>query len=260
MNIELKAYGARGLKVDFPVLDMHAHIGNAHYRASPCMDQQVAEMDRLGIKQAVISSVDSIYGDIRAGNTKTIEAVTRYPEHLLGYCFVGAQYPELILPELERCFALDGFRGIKIYQTGTDFDHPLFAPAFDFAVRHKAPVLAHTWGGNLTGFDRAAARFPDVAFFAAHTGSGYSHEAYIEAALRTPNLYLDLTYSREHTNMIETIVAEVGAERVVWGSDAPTFSMSHQLGKILFARISDGDKKKILYDNAAALLGLEDGA
>ena len=56
--------------------------------------------------------------------------------------------------------------------------------------------------------------------------------------------------------MIELFVKEIGADRIVWGSDAPCFSMSHQIGKMLFARIADTDKRKIIYDNAAALFAL----
>ena len=77
----------------------------------------------------------------------------------------------------------------------------------------------------------------------------------IDAARRARNLYLDLTYSRNHTGLIEHFVKEVGADRLVWGSDEPLFSMSQQVGKILFARIPDADKKKILWDNGARIFG-----
>jgi predicted TIM-barrel fold metal-dependent hydrolase len=43
---------------------------------------------------------------------------------------------------------------------------------------------------------------------------------------------------------------------VVWGSDAPTFSMGQQIGKVLFARISDAEKKAILCDNTARMFNL----
>ena len=67
----------------------------------------------------------------------------------------------------------------------------------------RLPVLAHTWGNNLTGLDKAAMRFPEVPFLMGHSGSGFAYEGYLKSAASSPNLYLDLTYSREHTNMIE---------------------------------------------------------
>jgi len=235
------------------------HVGSFGTSKSPDLSVQVAEMERIGIQWAAISAVEGLYGDIPGGNDLVADAMRRYPNRLIGYCHVSAQYPDLIARELERCFSIPGFKGIKVYQTGTDYDHPLYDPVWEFARSRCLPVLAHTWGGNLTGFDRAAARFPDVVFMAAHSGSGFVYQPYIDAAKKTLNLYLDLTYSREHTNMIEQFVTEIGADRIVWGSDVPTFSMSQQLGKILFARISDDDKHQILYRNAARLFHVKVG-
>jgi len=155
--------------------------------------------------------------------------------------------------ELERCFAIEGFRGIKVYQVGCPYDDERFGPAWEFARERGAPVLAHTWGGDLTGLDKAAEQNPDVNFLAAHSGSAFAYRPYIEAAQKCPNLYLDITYSREHTGMIEHFVERLGPDRIVWGSDAPCFSMSHQLGKILFARIPDEAKRKIIHTTAARL-------
>jgi len=259
MTRPLIEYGRNGVCVDFPVFDVHAHIGNFGTIVGPKLALQVKEMDRVGIPTAAVSSVEGLFGDFREGNNNVADAVRKYPGRFVGYCHVTAQYPDCMMPELERCMALTGFRGIKVYQVGTDFDSPLFDRVWEFARARHLPVLAHTWGGNLTGFDRVAVRFPEVAFMAAHSGSGFAYQPYVDAARNAANLYLDLTYSREHTNMIEYFVKEVGADRIVWGSDAPTFSMSQQIGKILFARISDTDKRKILYGTAARLFGLEGG-
>jgi predicted TIM-barrel fold metal-dependent hydrolase len=54
-------------------------------------------------------------------------------------------------------------------------------------------------------------------------------------------------------NIIRHFVEVAGADRIVWGADAPLFSMAQQLCKVLFANISDEDKEKILYRNAAKL-------
>jgi hypothetical protein len=257
MTAPLIDYGRKGLKLEgIPVCDIHAHIGHFSLVGSPPLESQVREMDRIGIEVALVSSVEALHGDIAWGNDQVAEAARRYPGRFLGYCHVSAQYPDQMLPELERCFRNPVFRGIKVYQVGTDFDHAHFDPVWAFARERRLPVLAHTWAGNLTGLDRAALRFPEVFFLMGHAGSGFAYQPYLDAARRAPNLVLDLTYSREHTNMIEHFVAEVGADRIVWGSDAPTFSMSQQVGKILFARIPDEAKRKILYGNAATLLRL----
>ena len=258
MTTPLLDYARRGLRLEgIAVFDAHAHVGRLAAIESPPLHEQVEEMDRLGIRLAAVSAALAIAGDLRRGNDAVADALRRYPGRFIGYCHVSANYPELMRPELERCFALGGFRGIKVYQVGPPYDSPLFEPAWQFARERRAPVLAHTWGGDLTGLDAAAEKNPDVSFLMGHSGSGFAYEPYIKAARRAPNLYLDLTYSREHTNMIEHFVEQVGADRIVWGTDAPIFSMAHQLSKVLFARIPDADKRKVLYETAARLFGLE---
>lgn len=258
MSAALIEYARKGQALhDVPVLDVHAHIDPLTDELRLPLEEHMAQMDRLGIDAALVSSSLAINGEIPKGNDHVAEAAARYPGRIFGYCHVSSRYPDEIVHELERCFANAIFRGIKVYQIGVDYDSPLFEPAWEFAAARRLPVLAHTWGGNVTGLDRAAEKHPDVPFLAAHTGSVFAYQPYIDAALRCPNLFLDLTYSREHTNMIEHIVATVGAHRLVWGSDVPCFSMAHQLGKILFARIPDSDKRRILFDNTARLFHLE---
>lgn len=257
MKTPLADYARQGRRLDgIPVFDVHAHVGQWPGCEGQTVDDMIAEMDRIGIDVAAVSSTRAIGADFAAGNDLVADAMRRYPSRFIGYCHVSAMYPDLILPELRRCFARRGFKGIKVYVVGAKYNDPRFDPVWTFARDRRAPVLAHTWGGELNGLDKAAERFPDVAFMAAHTGSGLAYEPYVEAARRLKNFVLDLTYSREHTNMIETIVDQVALDQIVWGSDAPCFSMSHQIGKILMARIPDEAKRRIICRSAARLFGL----
>lgn len=257
MKSELARYGLAGRKLDlFPLFDSHSHVGQWCVFDSYTVQDQIAEMERIGVKASVVSSLLAISGDVRRGNDQVAAAVKAYPGRILGYAHVNAHYPADMVPELERCFAIPGFRGIKVYQVGVPYDDPAYDCVWAFARERKVPVLAHTWAGNLTGFDKVAARTPEVSFIMAHSGSEWSYQSYVDAARRTPNLYLDLTGSRDYTGMIETFVREVGAERLVWGGDVPLFSLPQQIGKVLFARIPDADKKKILWDTGARLFGI----
>jgi len=256
MMSQLARYALEGKKIDlFPLFDSHSHVGQWSIFDAYDLKDQVAEMDRLGVRMSAISSLVALSGEIRRGNDVVAAALKAYPGRFLGYAHVSANYPGMLLPELKRCFAIPGFKGIKVYQTGISYDDPIFKPVWKFAEEHGAPVLAHTWAGSLTGFDQVAIAHPEIPFITAHAGSDWAYQAYIEAARRAKNLYLDLTYSRDHTGMIEHFVRTVGADRIVWGADAPLFSMSQQVGKILFARITDKDKKKILWENGARLFG-----
>lgn len=256
MSDELIRYGRQGRKLDIPVFDAHSHVGTWALYDMISLEDHIGEMDRLGVRLAAVSGMTAISGEISRGNDHVTDAIRRYPGRFIGYIHVSARYPEAMLPELHRCYDTGHFRGIKVYQVGIGYDDPLFETTWNFAEEHRLPVLAHTWGGP-GGLEGPAKRHPGVAFMMAHSGADGNYAPYLNAAQTAPNLYLDLTYSREYANMIQHFVETVGAERVVWGADAPLFSMAQQLCKVLFARISDEDKKKILYENAARLFGLE---
>ena len=54
--------------------------------------------------------------------------------------------------------------------------------------------------------------------------------------------------------MIEQLVNEAGADRVLFGSDTPLMDPRPQIGKIITADISDEAKRLILGGNARRLL------
>jgi len=49
------------------------------------------------------------------------------------------------------------------------------------------------------------------------------------------------------------MVNAIGADRVLFGTDIPWYDPGYGIGSVLFSRISDADKYKILYENAKGL-------
>jgi len=60
--------------------------------------------------------------------------------------------------------------------------------------------------------------------------------------------------SKSHTIKINSAVDGVGPEKVIWGSDCYFFGETHQLGKVVGARILDEEKILILSGNAKRIL------
>ena len=67
-------------------------------------------------------------------------------------------------------------------------------------------------------------------------------------------MQLGTSFSLAPRGVVERLVAEAGAENVVWGSDATFLSMTQQIGRALGARISEQEKRQILSLNARKLL------
>ncbi|GIS63043.1 MAG: hypothetical protein CM1200mP2_52680 [Planctomycetaceae bacterium] len=56
--------------------------------------------------------------------------------------------------------------------------------------------------------------------------------------------------------LVEWAVGEIGADRILYGTDTPLYSAEMQRARIDHAELTDDQKKLILRENAVALLDL----
>jgi len=242
---------------DVEIIDAHGHLGpyGGFYVAGADAKGMVEVMDEVGIDAVCISSHTAISSDWQLGNDLTAAAAREFPGRFLPYATINPTFPEDVVKELERCFNELGMRMIKLHP-GTH-DYPLdgknYQPVYEFAREHNALILTHTWEGsktcNVAVAIKAADKFPGVNFLMGHSGGPSGYEKMMEAAKVRENVYLDLACSRARLGQVEMFVEEVGAEKVLYGSDISFLAAPPQLGKVVFARISFEDKKKILAEN-----------
>lgn len=249
-----------GLPLDVPVIDVHAHVGPSMGIDRPLGVEAVSHlMDAIGIDRAAISGF--MFGTgvrLETMNDWVAEFVRARPGRFLGYCYVNPNYPEAMIAEIDRCFDELGFAGFKIHVSWNDYpyDGERYAPLYEYAAARGLPILAHTWGDEaVRQLARMARQHPGASFIAGHSGAG-DVSINIEEALRTPNLLLEITYSGGTPRMTERLVREVGADRIMFGSDTVLFAASHQVGKVVFADILEADKAAILGGNARRVFGL----
>jgi predicted TIM-barrel fold metal-dependent hydrolase len=249
------------------VIDAHAHLGAwpaFRIAGDPWAAGMVAAMDACGISQAVIAPHLAIGPDMSAGNNQAAAAVQQFPDRLAAYCTISPNYPEgEVVAELNRCLTQDCFRGIKLHPTTHDYpaNGPRYRPAWAMAHERELPVLIHTWDGDArcrpSLFEAIAHEFPRARVILGHSGATPSgiREA-IQAARNAPNIFLDLTKSLMHYGMVEEMVAGVGADRVLFGTDLPFIGCTSQMGHVAAAHIPDEDKARIFGQNARRLFGL----
>jgi uncharacterized protein len=105
-----------------------------------------------------------------------------------------------------------------------------------------------------------AARYPEMPVIMAHFGWPWHLEA-VAIALHKANVYLELSgWGPRHVP--DEVVREAEgrlADRVLWGSDTPFFDAGTVL-KEWEQRLSGAAFRRVVRDNAARLLGLEDRA
>lgn len=251
----------QGLPLGVPIVDAHAHVGPARGIDRPTSpDALVRLMDRIGIERSVVSGLMFATGvRVETMNDWVTECLHAHPDRFLGYCYLNPNFPEHLRDEIERCFDVPGFAGFKLHVSwnGVPYDDPAYAPVYEFAAQRRLPILAHTWGDEaVRALARMARQYPATPFLAGHSGAG-DVEINLAEARATPNLYLELTYSGGTPWLVERMAKAVGADRLVWGSDTILFAASHQVGKVVFADLSEAQQVAILSGTARRLFGLD---
>ena len=249
---------------DTTVIDFHGHVGRWDvFEMNDDPDEIVHAMDRGGIDRSCLFAI--FHPDGTTGNDRTAAFVAQHPDRFIGFAYVSPLYPESMVPELERAVDTLDFRAIKIYPPYVPWplDEPIWEPIYRFAHDRRLAVITHTGSEDscwpvLVG--KVAERFPDANFVIGHSGNAepYRTQA-IEAAQRHENVYLETCSTFREPDVIERLVNEAGADRVLFGSDVPLMDPRTQLGKIITADLTDEQKRLVLGANASKLLKLEEG-
>jgi hypothetical protein len=150
--------------------------------------------------------------------------------------------------------------GIKLWVAKRCND-PALDPIVQLATQLQIPIYQHTWlkiTGNLPGESTPsnladlAGRHPEATLLCGHAGGDWEHG--IRAVRPFKNIYLETAGGDPTAGIVEMAVRELGAERVIYGSDAGGRSFASQLAKVEAAEIPERAKEKILGGNLRRLL------
>jgi uncharacterized protein len=249
------------------VVDSHNHLGHPGSQGIDLCsiyhndaDALIGTMDRLGIDAACPSSWAGITYATPEANDHTLHAAAKYPGRILPYGCLNPSYPDLFREEFERLFLGKRVIGYKPapFRQAVPLTDPVHFPVYDWCAEHKAPVLCGDGPARLAEIRELAPTYPGVTFINAHTGSSYDFARDTVAVARAnSNVYAEITYTLIWYGIIEYLVAELGAERVLFGTDCIMRDGAPQLGWVAWARIPYEAKQKILGLNMAGILRLE---
>jgi len=248
------------------IWDLHCHLsGVAGQTPEERMDHLIAFADRMGIERICVFmgmkwSYDPSPEDMRQQNDEVLAALARWPARAFGFVYLNPNHLEASLAELERCVARGPMVGVKLW-VARHCDTPELDPIVRRATELKAVVFQHTYlkvGGNLPGestpteLAELARRHPTASLICGHTGADW--EIGIRAVRGCRNVSVDLSGCDPCAGMTEMAVRELGAERVLFGSDAGGRSFASQLGKVMGADISPAARRVILGENFKRML------
>jgi hypothetical protein len=222
-------------------------------------------MDRLGISRVMLSLGYPLLEDpspqqLRENNEQVLRVLERWPERTLGFVYLNPNHVDFSLREFDRCVRDGPMVGVKLW-VAKRCSAPELDPIVERAVAMRAPILQHTWlkaGGNLPGestphdLAELARRHPRASFIDAHTGGDWERGI---CAIRTArNVSTAVAGFDPTAGVTEMAVRELGAERVIYGSDAAGRSFASQLGKVIGADIPEAARRLILGENLRRIL------
>lgn len=196
-------------------------------------------------------------------NDATLAAVRRYGAQSCGFCFLNPANPaDTVRRELVRCLAQPEFRGVKL-EISMNCRNPGMDTIMEIIQEYEVPLLQHCWYKTVgkcpdesdpSDVAWLARRHPEAKIIMAHiTGCGFRG---IEDIAGCANVVVDTSGGQPEFGFVEYAVKRLGAERVVFGSDAPCRDFCSQLARVTEADISDAAREWILYKNAKRLLKL----
>lgn len=257
---------AAPLRAPGPVWDGHCHLVEA---GSGTPEQRLTSLvkhaDRLDIERTVVFMgyplvYDPTPEQLREQNDQVLRAVRPFQDRTLSYVYLNPRHVAFSLEEFDRRVRDGPMVGIKLW-TAMRCSAPELDPIVERAAAMGAVIYQHTWlnmNGNLPGEStpqdvaELARRHPAVPIICGHAGGDW--ERGIRAIRGCKNVLIDIAGFDPTAGAVEMAVRELGADRIVFGSDAGIRSFASQLAKVLGAEVPDEAKRKILSGNLRRLL------
>lgn len=262
----------KGLPSDILAIDAHSHIGppaRGWYIPQVEIDNQISiidrELTRFGIQHIISCPEPAQFAHPIEGNTQVETSIAQYgaeKKRFLGYFVYNPhfadEFTELVLNDF---FSRDYFVGFKIMPEywHISLNDPVFEGMWQYAHKYCLPILIHTWDktcGTARMIEDIAPRYPDAIFLLGHSGGGDEGrlEA-VEMAQRFDNVILEWCGSFTSSISWEDTIRQVGAHKVIYGTDTFFHDIAWELGRLLSLDLSLQEFKRILGENAAEILG-----
>ena len=238
----------------FEIVDCNTSFGSDPKKTNDApLGDLLGDLAAHNIGRAFAFSWKAVHYDPVEGNDEAIETAAEH-DALIPAAVLDPRNPSLG-DEAARCHE-KGVRLFRIFPElhGYDWDYlPLERMIERFAPLDVPLMVSAMPGGTLPALARLSARF---SFPVIMTAVSYGSAAETLAAGKlAPNLFIE-SHILSSPGLIELFVAELGADRLVYGSNAPVHYVGNSLAALIHAKISHDDKQAIVRDNILRLTGV----
>ncbi len=250
---------------------LHGERGLTHLRTVLASPENLLQfMDKQGIDYVVaLAETNTLVTGVSINDR--VAEFCRGSERLIPFANINPYVTFNQVGELERCVTKLGVKGLKLYPTYQHFypnDNKLF-PIYERAQELSIPVMIHTGSSVFPGslmkygdplfLDEIAVFFPRLKIIQSHAGRGFWYDRAFFLAGLHENVYMDITGLPPQNLLKYFPDLERNGDKIIFGSDWPgIIDIKKNVAAILELPISKSTKAKILGNNAATLLGIEE--
>ena len=234
-------------------VDMHSHIGFGAPYFLPDSDppELVRQLGRHGFSKLVTFAFAGLNADWTWGNDFAHLAMQQFPEVILPLAAVHLWDAGEMQAEMERCCDQLGFWGVKLHPWWNGYPEtgPNVRLACAFCHERGLILTNHHWGPAEL-LDAYAAEFPNAQLITGHLAAD---EGTIGVVNRRSNVFMGTCLPIQRGDLT-AVLTKLDASKLLFGSDVPDLPIPSGFGPILYARIPDETKRRIMGLNALDLL------
>jgi uncharacterized protein len=247
--------------------DAFTFVGESLLGYSQPETELLARLDAAGVEQAIVCPLKPPAYHLEAANDRAAEACRQHPR-LVGLVRVDPHQGDRAVRELERGLQDLGLRGLFLHPWEETFriNQPELDDLLTICAAHGCPVLVATgypWVSEAAQVGDLARRHPDVSLVMTHGGqiniSGLGQMDAFEVLRRNSNVCME-TSGVYRQDFILDIVKELGAERVLFGSNSPRMDVRLEVERVRRADVSDAARELMLDGNARRIFRLDSSA
>lgn len=247
------------------LIDAQAHLGRSLFGVKLSVEDLLASMKENGIEQAILHPLKPMNYHFRPENDRISDAVKAHPDKFHGFVRVDPWQGQAAVDELRRGIDELGLIGLFLHPFEEQFaaNDEIAFPLLNLLQERGLPLMlagGYPTFSHPSQISDLARQFPDVTIIATHGGQINISGMLLADALRTmqanPNVIME-TSGIYREDFIEDTIAELGAERVVWGSNTPYMDQGFETSRVHMGHFDDAVERAVSRDNLQRICRLD---
>jgi len=244
-------------------VDSHTHIGIffdeiSREWVSYTVNDLEDWMNIMDVGKSIVSNL--------SGTINPVEANIEVAE----LCFKDSRFvpllwisPKMNLGEVRTLMHYGKFKGFKIHPTLLRCKIDDLTPFFRESELNGIPILIHCGEDEYSNAEAieesVLRRFPSMTLVIAHMNLYGSAEKVVKLSQQYPNVFLETSWAT--LGEVKMAIKNVGAGKVIWGSDAPLVSkfgyFYDRVLDFINKNVEDKQRELIVSENARCVFNLE---